>query len=170
MGYTTTFSGRIEVHPPLNSTEIEYLNRFASTRRMDRTKGPYYANHGSDGFGQDRELDIIEYNRSPEGQPGLWCGWVPTNDGTAIVWNKQEKFYDSQEWMKYLIEHFLKPGGHAQGKPEFSSFTFDHVCNGVIYAQGEEIGDSWSLVVRNNKVTEGPAPKEYMRPENRWAY
>lgn len=43
------------------------------------------------------------------GQPGLRCQWEPTEDGTAIKWNGEEKFYKSPEWMTYLIDTFLKP-------------------------------------------------------------
>jgi hypothetical protein len=30
--------------------------------------------------------------------------------GTAIKWNGAEKFYNSEAWMSYLIDLFLKPG------------------------------------------------------------
>jgi hypothetical protein len=42
--------------------------------------------------------------------------------------------------MSYIIEHFLKPNAHASstGDPQFAGFTFDHVCNGTIEAQGED--------------------------------
>jgi hypothetical protein len=167
MGYTTTFQGRIGVTPPLNPAEIEYLNRFSTTRRMDRENGPYYANPGSDGFGQDEEPDILNYNNPADGQPSLWCQWVPTEDGTAIVWDGGEKFYESEEWMTYVVNHFIKPNGHAKGQPGFEDFTFDHVCNGVIYAQGEEMADRYAIVVRDNRVHSGDA-KEYLTPDNQW--
>jgi hypothetical protein len=55
--------------------------------------------------------------------------------------------------MRYLIDHFLKPGATAQGHPGFEHFTFDHVLNGVIDAAGEEEGDEWQLIVQDNTVT-----------------
>ena len=36
MGNTTEFSGQINIEPPLNEQEIEFLNKFANTRRMHR--------------------------------------------------------------------------------------------------------------------------------------
>lgn len=42
MGYTTTFEGSVSVVPPLNDQEIEFLNKFAETRRMRRNSGPYF--------------------------------------------------------------------------------------------------------------------------------
>jgi hypothetical protein len=66
MGYTTYFDGAVEIDPPLNDEEIEFLTKFAETRRMDRTKGPYYVDGG--GFmGQKNEPDIINFNRPPTG-------------------------------------------------------------------------------------------------------
>lgn len=137
---------------------------------MNRTGGPYLADPGDDFgqyvimFGSDDEGrqppdKIIDFNRPPSGQPGLWCKWEPTDDGTAIVWDGGEKFYDSPEWMQYLIDHFLKPGAQAQQvAPEyrddrFDHFTWDHVLNGQIRAEGEEPGDHWMLIVKDNDVS-----------------
>ncbi|MFD3999921.1 hypothetical protein [Streptomyces rubiginosohelvolus] len=148
MGYSTEFTGYVTVSPPLNPAEIAYLDQFSDTRRMNRPAGPYattddiYADLGFEG-----------YNRPPEGQPGLWCNWEPTRDGTAIKWNGVEKFYDADAWMAYLIDHFLQPGGKAQGHPGFEDFTFDHVVNGEIKAQGEDPDDTWTLHVTSNAVT-----------------
>ena len=57
--------------------------------------------------------------------------------------------------MKFLIDGFLMEGGGAQlaGSDDFDWFTFDHVVNGVIEAQGEKADDHWDLVVENNIVT-----------------
>lgn len=164
MGYTTDFTGQITVTPPLNTAEITYLKRFADTRRMHRGNGPYFTGSGLAGQGQDP--DIINFNAPGPEQPGLWCNWVPTDDGTAIEWNNAEKFYNSVEWMRYLIQAFLEKGAAVQVElaapvegrvypVEFEGFTFDHVLNGVIEAQGEDSDDRWVLVVENNEVREG---------------
>lgn len=151
MGYTTEFTGQIAISPPLNPTEIAYLNKFSETRRMERGNGPYFV-EGTGFAGQGRDGDVIDFNRPPEEQPGLWCQWVPTEDGAALEWNQGEKFYCAPEWMTYLINHFLKPGAWTAPLPEFATFTFDHTLDGVINAQGEEPDDAWQLVVMNNIV------------------
>lgn len=149
MGYTTEFSGAITVEPALSAEEVNFLNKFAETRRVNSTKGPYYVDRG--GFmGQDRSDDVLDYNRPPEGQPGLWCKWVPTEDGEGIEWNGAEKFYDSPEWMVYLIEHFIGRFPKAQGELPFLT---GHTLNGTISAQGEEAGDMWLLNVKDNVVS-----------------
>jgi hypothetical protein len=162
MGYTTDFTGQIKVSPPLNEAEISYINDFNRSRRMHRTQGPYYAVPGGN-YGQNDPGDVINYNRPGPEQPELWYQWVPTDDGTAIEWDGGEKFYSAEEWMRYLIDTFLKPGctlEHEKENPvegryydrRFLDFTFDHVLNGRIDAQGEEIGDYWVLYVRDNVV------------------
>lgn len=146
MGYQTEFEGRIEIEPALNAEEIAYLNKFAETRHMDRERGPYFV----DGtYGGGDESDVHSYNKPHSSQPGLWCKWAPTEDGTALEWNEHEKFYDSAEWMQYLMDHFV--GSTPAAKAELP-FLQGHVCNGIISAQGEEASDAWLLIVKDNQV------------------
>jgi hypothetical protein len=169
MGYDTEFDGKVSISPPLNAHEIAFLRKFATSRRMDRARGPYFVD-GSGLRGQGPDDDIRDFNQPPTGQPGLWCEWEPTDDGTAIKWNGEEKFYDSKEWMTYLIDTFLKPGAVLAGElaspvpgrqysEEFGHFTFDHELNGVIDARGENEDDHWQLVVTGNTVTSVRADK-----------
>lgn len=150
MGYTTQFQGRIEIVPPLNQAEIDFLTKFANTRRMDRRNGPYFVD-GSGFMGQGEDADVINHNVPPAGQPGLWCKWVPTEDGTSLVWDEREKFYHSVEWMKYLIHHFLEQGAIAAAELPF--LQANHRLNGSIMAQGEDMNDRWKLIVTDNVVT-----------------
>jgi hypothetical protein len=124
MGYTTNFEGTITVNPPLNAAEAAYLREFAD-RRHDDTPSV----------------------------PSFYCQWVPTDDGAGIEWDQGEKFYEAEEWMRYLVDHFLKDGAEAMGQPGFEGFLFGHVLNGTIAAQGEEAGDRWDLVVTGNVVS-----------------
>lgn len=157
MGYETEFTGSVQVVPPLNAAEIGYLARFANTRRMSRTKGPYFVD-GTGYAGQGDDPDVLDHGKPFEGQPGLWCKWEASEDGSHIAWNGHEKFYDAAEWMAYLVEHFLRPGALASGPgneewsyPDaFAEFTFDHVVNGRIGAEGEEPEDVWRIEVHDN--------------------
>jgi hypothetical protein len=162
MGYTTTFTGRVTVVPPLNPQERDYLTRFGGTRRMHRGKGPYFV--GGGGFaGQDIEPDVIAGSDPPPGQPSLWCQWVPSEDGATIGWDEEEKFYEAELWLAYLIDTFLgadavlarelaDPVPGRVYPEDFAHFTFDHVLNGVIEADGEEPDDRWRIEVRDNVV------------------
>lgn len=177
MGYSTDFSGFVTIDPPLNDVEVGYLTKFSDTRRMNRERGPYFVD-GPGFAGQDRTPDIIDYNTPPAGQPGLWCQWIPAGSisagdwtpeartdhgfGSAIYWNGGEKFYHAEQWLAYLIDHFLRPDAHAKGHDGFKHFTFDHTVSGVIYAQGEDPDDRWRMVVTDNVVTvEAALPVQY---------
>ena len=124
MGYNTEFYGSVTVDPPLNAAEVEYLKEF---NRKDH-----------------RGADV----------PGYYCQWVPADDGTAIEWDYNEKFYDATAWMEFIIDQYLRPGAWAEGEPGLEGFTFDHTVNGVIRAFGEGQGDVWRLVVKDNVVSE----------------
>lgn len=107
MGYSTTFDGQIDIVPPLSAKKVAFLENY-SQERHEGKEFPY-----------------------------LYCQWLATEDGTAIVWNDGEKFYESAQWMDYLIKNHLR----------------GHVLNGTISAQGDEPDDMWLLHVKDNQVS-----------------
>ena len=119
---------------------VTFLTKFNQTRRMHRRNGPDFVD-GTGDYGQGPDPDIIDSNQPAEGQPGLWCQWVPTPDGSAIEWDGGEKFYEAPRWMEYIINRYLVPKGH--------------VCNGSIDAEGEDRYDNWTLTVKDNVVSTG---------------
>jgi hypothetical protein len=156
MGYSTDFDGGFEVVPPLNEAEFSYLKDFADSRRMDRENGPYFVK-GDGIMGQDLGPDSVwNSNKPPAGQPGLWCQWIPTGNGGHIEWDGGEKFYHAEMWIKYLIEEFLEENpdrdvaAMVKADERFKDFTFNHVVNGLVEAQGEDPVDRWDLIVEDN--------------------
>ena len=156
MGYTTDFAGQFKCDPPLDPVHVAYLQRFRGTRRMQRnpdmlpedplreaadlppgTDGEYFVGDGAN-FGQNKDDSIINFNSPPRTQPGLWCQWVPTDDGKAIEWDGGEKFYSYVEWLEYIIEAFMVPWGY--------------VLNGEVGWQGEEHDDCGVIYCEDNKV------------------
>ena len=130
MGHTTDFIGHVDIEPALNQDEIEYLTAFGLTRHFDRPDGPY-AVSGNPMAAQDQErasVDTETYSSLGPGKPQLYCQWVPCLDGCCLSFDGNEKFYQPVAWMRYLIQHFLKPGALASksGLPAFEHFTFDH--------------------------------------------
>lgn len=159
MGYTTYFGGEFFVTPRLAPEHREYLIDFAETRRMkrDATKaallkdtvrdraglaigkdGGYFVGGGGM-CGQEQDASIVDYNAPPEGQPGLWCQWVPSAEGDSILWDDGEKFYAYIDWIEYLVEHFIKPWGYK--------------LNGVVYWTGEDNEDHGMIEIVDNLVT-----------------
>ena len=114
--------------------------------------------------GQSRTPDVLAYDTAPDGQPGLWCQWAPTDDGAAIAWNGEEKFTAYDHWLRYLIEHFLAPWG----------VTLD----GRVCWTGEDEEDRGTLIVARNRVRvvdadgedvpEGSAPQPEIGAARPW--
>lgn len=147
MGYATEFEGKFTITPPLQPAHRDYLNFFASTRRMKRNetlasqlpdpkrqavvlpigKDASYFVGGAGFLGQDEDKSILDYNTPPQDQPGLWCQWKASDDGNHLAWDETEKFYCYTEWLKYLVEHFLGP--------------WDYKLNGIVNYRGENMHD-----------------------------
>lgn len=159
MGYTTDFNGSFFLDKPLTQEHKDYLNAFAGSRRMKRDPriaeslpdpvrlstnlpigddGGYYVGSANQNFGQDKDDSVVDHNDPPIGQPGLWCQWVPNEEGNAILWDDGEKFYNYVEWIEYLIEHFLKPWG----------YTLD----GLVEWYGEDRDDFGIIDITDNVV------------------
>jgi len=158
LGYTTDFTGQFKFDAPLTAAQVAYLNKFSRTRRVKRDaekadqqrdsvrykvglevgpEGAYFV--GAEGFaGQDQSDDILDYNHPPAGQPSLWCQWVPTEDGEAIEWDGNEKFYEYIAWIEYIIEHFLTPWGRT--------------LSGEVSWQGESSDDRGVIFIKDNEV------------------
>jgi len=80
MGYTADFVGHIDIAPGLNEHELSYLSAFSASRRLSGPGGPY------DVPSRPAEEDQPAVrgnagNLPPDGQPTLWCDWVPCWDG-----------------------------------------------------------------------------------------
>ena len=183
MGYTTDFKGKFKLDKPLNIKQFAYLNAFSKSRRMARDakkadkmddplrvavnlpvgeQGGYFVGQAKNNYGQDHDDSILDYNGAPKGQPGLWCQWVPTEDGEAIEWDGGEKFYDYVGWLRYIIANFLQPWGLT--------------LNGRVTWEGEDRSDVGTIVVKDNEVStiEGTkyeddedeaGPKEYNKEQ-----
>ena len=153
MGYTTTFEGRFNITPTLTEEHRKFLTKFSETRRMARKVGPEYGVEGEwyvDGAGwagQDHDKTIIDYNNPPSTQPGLWCQWIPTEDGDALVWDEGEKFYYYVEWLEYLVENYLKPRGYT--------------ISGEVEWQGEDSNDRGLIRVNDNNIKVGKVKISY---------
>ena len=139
MGYYLGFSGCIAIKPPLNESEIEFLQKFSETNHEyvdDKTQIPT-KDGGTTTYTAPREV------------PGPFCKWTVSDDGKKIVWNGEGHFGDYEEWMEFFIEYFLQPGCKAASELPF--LQANHICNGAIDVEGEE-GAKFQLVVENNRI------------------
>lgn len=86
MGYTTEFSGKMTISPPLQPHMVETVNLFCEER------------HGG-------PMQVYE------GMPTFWCDWEVSEDGSKIYWNGSEKSYYMDRWLALLIKRFIAPQG-----------------------------------------------------------
>lgn len=151
MGYTTDFSGHFDLDKPLSLAHFNYLTAFAEVRHMKRdfsievvadakrlAVGLSAGKEGKFYIGGNESASLIDYNIPPDDCPGLWCQWVPNEDGTIIQWDCNEKFYNYVEWIEFIIKYFLEPWGY--------------ILNGEVRWRGEEFDDIGTIICENNKV------------------
>lgn len=159
MGYTTDFEGSFKITPTLKEEHKLYLITFCETRRMQRDsktcetfKDPIrlavglpigvegeFTVFGGGSYGQDDDKSISNHNKPPETQPGLWCKWVPNEDGSYLEWNGAEKFYSYLEWLEYLKVNFFEPWGYT--------------LSGTATWVGEEYNDKGIITINDNIIT-----------------
>lgn len=150
MGFSTDFVGHIDIEPPLNESEIAYLAAFNASRRYDR--GDPYEVPGNPRAESGGDVGD-RYNRPGPGQPNLWCDLAVCWDGCCITWSGKEKSYSMEPWLRYVIDHFLRAGGHAGSDPRFEDFTFDHVLSGTIVGCRRDNKELFAIRVEDNEVT-----------------
>ncbi len=114
--------------------------------------GEFYVGHAYDAFiptvgdltyfntppGQATDFDVGYGPGDERAQPGLWCQWVPTPDGEAIVWNQGEKFRNFVEWIEYLIRWFVS--------------RWNVTLNGRVTWQADGAYDIGNINIRDNQV------------------
>ena len=158
MGYNTCFEGCIEINKPVDEETKKLLKGLASTRRMRRDveilakrlnidmkkcielygeEGEFYF-HDDNVYGQTKTEDIITYNDPPKSQPGLWCQWILDENINSLVWDEQDKFYEFEEWMIYLVNILSKR---------------NYILNGEISWEGEDQDDKGTIIVKDNVVS-----------------
>lgn len=118
MGYDTWFNGELDLTPALSQAQITELKDFEEPEYIPGTDERFWTA----------------------------CHWVPNTDGTSIVWDGTQRFYDYYEWIKYIIEKFLVPWGIK--------------CDGVVSCNGDDMFDFSKIVADDNKVARVWAFKE----------
>jgi len=110
----------------------------------DEAMGSIYAEDDTMPHGRK---SVLDNNNPPADQPGLWCQWVITEDGSELEWDYGEKFYEYECWLEYIQEHFLTPwGSKLNGEIEWSGEERDDI--GILYASDGRI-DGVSSTIHN---------------------
>jgi len=167
MGYYTELSGKFTLDRPLSSEHRVYLEEFNKTRRMARTvkaarklpdpvreaaglplgvDGAFYVGGSSEilqikrgeSYSAACKRAGVRPNRPPKGQPSLRCPWVPSADGSAVIWDDVEKPDEYVEWLEYLVANFLVPWGYR--------------IDGEVHWRGDDSDDRGTIFVKRNQI------------------
>ena len=183
MGFSTRFLGRLDIEPPLNPAEVEWLKAFAELDRryftdaydvpmnprafrLEQGAGRTTAAQGTTNAGQPVAAasvggGLVGVNAfttlTPlDGSPYPHLDWTPCVDGCCLTWDSRtEKSRMAEAWLQYLIDHFLRPGALARTshRPDFAPFTFDHVLNGTIAAERDDTRELWVIQCSDNEIS-----------------
>ena len=122
MSYYTHFTGQFNSAPYMTAEEVQMLSEFVEKR-----------------------------HEGPEFPDFPYCQWEPTPDGSGIRYTDNEtSSYFYEEWLTYLIEHFMKPWGLT--------------LSGAVTYEGEEASHQGTLWVHNNEVKD--VPNQIVVPQN----
>lgn len=159
MGYHTDFTGEFEAEPAFTPEQVEYLEAFNHSRKLtwdedeaakmdDPLREAVGLPVGPDGafivaehdnhYGQMAHKRPAYRGDGNAHTPGYWCQWVARNDGQTLEWDGGEKFYQYEQWLAFVIEHFCKPWGVT--------------LNGTVHWYGEDRTDIGVLEVIDNDV------------------
>jgi len=149
VGDPSDYIGHIDVVPPLNADEMGYLQAFRESRRFDRVTGPY------DVPAVDDDVPSSRWARAADGQPSLWCAWLPCADGCCLTVDSHDAS-EPADWLRYLVRHFLRPGAvaHRIGGPRFAGFTFDHRLDGLVVGCRRDDQELFAIRAAHNRVSE----------------
>lgn len=90
--------------------------------------------------------ELLEINESDKAQTftgiDAYFQWVPANTLEHIVWDGDEKFYKYKEQLEWLCSWLSQRS---------------ILANGSLYWQGEEVGDTGTILVNANTVSAHPA-------------
>lgn len=90
--------------------------------------------------------ELLEISDSDEAKKftgiDAYFQWVPAQTLEHIVWDQNEKFYKYKEQLEWLCRWLSERNISA---------------NGVLYWQGEEVGDTGTITITDNIVVAHPA-------------
>jgi hypothetical protein len=169
MGFSTKYLGRLDIEPHLNESEVEWLRAYAAidrrhyTERYEVAMNPravalqrWRREEAGEEAGEAVAPDPDPFTSlTPlDGSPYPHLDWEPCVQGCCLVWEGTEKSRMAEDWLQYLIDHFLRPGAHARTdhRPDFKDFTFDHVVSGIIAAERDDTRELFLIVCEDNTI------------------
>ena len=166
MGYTTDFVGHIDITPPLNDDEINYLTAFAESRRCDRPGGPYDVPGNP---AAERNL-LVDRTIKRDGARATGSV-VPVG---AVLGRLLSGLQRLREVLRRdplaALPHRALPRAQRswpRGRviPMFANFGFDHRLDGMVVGCRRDNKELYAIRVIGNEVVEEilrPADQRYV--------
>ncbi|WP_295697499.1 hypothetical protein [Lapillicoccus sp.] len=156
-GYSTTYIGHLDITPPLNAAEVEWLTALAEWQG-----GPQ-----GDVFTVPMNPRAVWSlamakaggsiaSSAPEGMPRGTTDWRPCLDGCRLEWDRIEKSNDAIPSIRFLVDHFLGPQALARdaGGDDFAAFSFDHALDGVIAAYRDDTEELFLIRAEDSRLSQ----------------
>lgn len=129
-----TFIGHIRIDPALNEAEWSHLFTLVES---------------------DGTLRGTTTGRGDRDVPFAHLAWEVCSGGCCLSWSPNlEASKMMLPSLQFLVDHLLRRGAKAQGRPGFEEFTFDHVLEGAVMGRGHDDRDVRLVEVRDNVVSE----------------
>jgi hypothetical protein len=153
-GVSHRFSRRISTRATVDCSTSGlpsgFCSRSAWTRRIDQIKHlpdplreAIGLEIGQDGLyctsDQANNVDVYSnYNRTATIVPDLYCPWTVSADGSKLCSSHPDKAHSPQEWLGFLLQHFL--------------FPWYSQASGEVIWHGEDVGDTGAYLLTNNHL------------------
>ncbi len=153
MGYDTEYLGHLNVTPPLNPAEVEWLSGFADWAALpdgDPFRLPMNPRAELAQAFRDRGGAMSRPSMVPAGIRH----WRVCADGDRISWRWAPKSNDARAALRFLVDHYLGPDATAKncGRRDFEQFTFDHRLDGVIAACRNDTDELFLITVVDSAI------------------
>ena len=130
--HENVFLGRIEVRPPLNEAERDYLFDLAESNST---------------------LRGTPTGRGDSSVPFAHLAWESCAAGCCLTWTGREWTRNMLSSLRFLVEHLLRPGAKASGHRRFADFACDHVLDGVVMGRRYDDEVLFVVEVSGNRVS-----------------
>jgi hypothetical protein len=143
--------GHLDIVPPLNTAEQQYLRAYAeTTTRVD--EDPYHVDDHPP-LARRRTFDTEgDDHYVISGRDEM--SWAPDFSGESLHTQDRDGIWHPLECLQHLLDHFLTPDAaqrHA-GDERFKEFTFDHELLGAVALESDYTGQLTLVMVRDGQV------------------
>ena len=95
--------------------------------------------------------EVADYSTVVDGAPSLYCHWKPSPDRMGLEFDKCGKAENLLEWLKFLIQYFIKPNGYLIS----GEITIQYNVGISVHVNGKVTNKDWhsnTIVIKDNEI------------------